>query len=239
MPLIRHLQVTRKLAGSHALRWASNTRAVRSGQSAGSAAIFEPSRHLQAAGGVKSHLVALYVDQQVTHSVTHQHGHEPVQVYVSGPEYNHFDLINEAIFGECQVRGVLRYSYWAFSNRRSASMTADSGDPSASFARRYRLPIALGVLMLVAVIVTLRLLLNYFGERPIVEPFKSYIEQLADASPEARSELQRYLAASARDSVASRDFLPLCKRMLRQVLAQGADVRGEIFALCKERLNPK
>ena len=93
--------------------------------------------------------------------------------------------------------------------------------------------------MLVAVIVVTRLLLNYFGALPIVEPFKSYIEQLADASPEARSELQRYLAASARDSVASRDFLPLCKRMLRQVLAQGADVRGEIFALCKERLNPK
>ena len=95
-------------------------------------------------------------------------------------------------------------------------MTTDSVDPSASFARRYRLPIALGVLMLVAVIVALRLLVNYFGEQPIVEPFKSYIEQLADASPEARSELQRYLAASARDSVASQDFLPLCKTMLRQ-----------------------
>ena len=73
-------------------------------------------------------------------------------------------------------------------------MTTDSVDPSASFARRYRVPIALGVLMLVAVIVVTRLLLNYFGAQPIVEPFKSYIEQLADASPEARSELQRYLA---------------------------------------------
>ena len=116
-------------------------------------------------------------------------------------------------------------------------MTTDSIDPSASFARRYRLPIALGVLTLLAVIVVLRLLLNYFGEQPIVEPFKSYIMQLADASPEARSELQRYLAASGRDSVASQDFLPLCKTMLRQARAQGVQVEqissGKIFALCK------
>ena len=116
-------------------------------------------------------------------------------------------------------------------------MTTDSVDPPASFAWRYRLPIALGVLMLVAVIMSTRLLLNYFGEQPIVEPFKSYIERLAEASPEARSELERYLAASGRDSVASQDFLPLCKTMLRQARAQGVQVEqissGKIFALCK------
>ena len=63
------------------------------------------------------------------------------------------------------------------------------------------------------------------------------IEQLAAASPEARSELERYLAASGRDSVASQDFLPLCKTMLRQARAQGVQVEqissGRIFALCK------
>jgi hypothetical protein len=117
-------------------------------------------------------------------------------------------------------------------------MTTDSVDPSASFARRYRVPIALGVVMLVAVIVVARLLLNYFGAQPIVEPFKSYIEQLAEASPEARSELQRYLAASGRDSVASQDFLPLCKTMVRQAQAQGVQVEWmssgrDILALCK------
>ena len=52
-------------------------------------------------------------------------------------------------------------------------MTTDSVDPPASLARRYQLPIALGVLMLVAVIMGLRLLLNYLGEQPIVEPYKS------------------------------------------------------------------
>ena len=62
-------------------------------------------------------------------------------------------------------------------------MTIDSVDQSPSFARRYRLQIALGFSVLVAGIVVLRLLLNYFGEQPIVEPWKSYIEQLADASP--------------------------------------------------------
>ena len=117
-------------------------------------------------------------------------------------------------------------------------MTTDSVDPSPSFARRYRVPIALGVLMLVAGIVAAKLLLNYFGEQPIVEPFKSYIEQLADASSEARSELQRYLAASGRDSVASQDFLPLCKTMVRQAQAQGVQVEWmssgrDILALCK------
>ena len=110
-------------------------------------------------------------------------------------------------------------------------MTTDSVDPSASFARRYRVPIGLGVLVLVAGIVALRLL----PEQPIAEPFKSYIEQLANASPQARSELQRYLAASGRDSVASRDFLPLCQTMLRQARAQGVHVEQmsvRILALC-------
>jgi hypothetical protein len=120
-------------------------------------------------------------------------------------------------------------------------VSTDSVDPSPSFVRRYRLPITLGVLVLVASIVGLRLTLNYLAEQPIVDPFKSYIEQLADVSPEARSELQRYRATSGRDSVASQDFLPLCKTMLRQALAQAE--RGEVqvaqissgkfFVLCK------
>jgi hypothetical protein len=92
-------------------------------------------------------------------------------------------------------------------------MTTDSVDPPASFARRYRLPIAFGVLV-VAFIIGLRLWLDHQAEQPIVDPYKSLIEQLAAASPEARSELQRYLAASGRDSVASRDFLPLCGTIL-------------------------
>src|SRR5262252_2922411 len=103
-------------------------------------------------------------------------------------------------------------------------MATESVDLPPSFARRYRVPIGLGILVLVAGIVAMRLLLNYFGEQPIVEPFKSFIEQLANASPDARSELQRYLAAHARDSVASQDFLPLCQTMLRQARAQGVNV---------------
>jgi hypothetical protein len=114
-------------------------------------------------------------------------------------------------------------------------MATESVDPPASFVRRYRLPLTFGALMLVAGLVATKLLLNYFGEQPIVEPFKSFIEQLANASPEARSELQRYLAAHARDSVASQDFLPLCKTMLRQARAQGVNVQQmsvRILALC-------
>src|SRR5262245_53947040 len=104
-------------------------------------------------------------------------------------------------------------------------MTRDSVDPPASFARRYRLSyIALGVLVMVAVIVGWRLLQHHLVEQPIVDPYKSFIEQLAAASPLARSELQRYLAATGRDSVASRDFLPLCATMLRQAQAQERDV---------------
>jgi hypothetical protein len=99
-------------------------------------------------------------------------------------------------------------------------MTADSVDPPPSFARRY-LPIALGVLVVVAVIMGLRpWLAHVAAEQPIVDPYKSFIEQFAAASPDARSELQRYLAASGRDSVASQDFLPLCATMLRQAQAQ-------------------
>jgi DNA-binding ferritin-like protein (Dps family) len=90
-------------------------------------------------------------------------------------------------------------------------------------------------LVLVAAIVGLRLSLNYLAEQPIVEPWKSYIEKLAAASPEARSELQRYLAASGRDSVASQDFLLLCKTMVRQARAQGvqvAQILREDLAFC-------
>ena len=121
-------------------------------------------------------------------------------------------------------------------------MATESVNPPASFARRYRVSIGLGVLILVAGLVGTKLLLNYFGEQPIVEPFKSYIEQLAHASPEARSEWQRYLAASGRDSVASQDFLPLCKTMLRQARTQGVHVEqmssGRIFALCGQARQP-
>ena len=66
----------------------------------------------------------------------------------------------------------------------------------------------------------LRLWLDQQGKQPIVDPYNTFIEQLAAASPEARSELQRYLAASGRNSVASQDFLPLCKTMLWQARAQ-------------------
>jgi len=115
-------------------------------------------------------------------------------------------------------------------------MTTDSVDPSPSFARRYRLPIALGVMVLVASIMGLRLSLNYLAAQPIVEPYKSFIEKLADASPEARSELQRYLAASGRDSVASQDFLPLCATMLRQVQAQGEPRQRGVAQMSSERI---
>ena len=128
-------------------------------------------------------------------------------------------------------------------------MTTDSIDPPPSFARRYRLPIALGVL-LVAVIIGLRLWLDRQGKQPILDPYKFFIEQLAAASPEARSELQRYLAASGRDSVASQDFLPLCTTMLRQARAQGVNVgatgvtamrvetAAAIVALCNQARQP-
>jgi len=129
-------------------------------------------------------------------------------------------------------------------------MTRDSVNPPASSARRYRLPIALGVLVVVAVIMGLRLSLDHLAEQPIVGPYKSFIELLAAASPEARSELQRYLAASGRDSVASQDFLPLCTTMLRQARAQGVNVgatgvtamrvetAAAIVALCNQARQP-
>jgi hypothetical protein len=119
----------------------------------------------------------------------------------------------------------------------------------ASFARRYRLPIVLGLLV-VAVIIGLRLGLDHLAKQPIADPYKSFIEQLAAASPEARSELQRYLAASGRDSVASQDFLPLCATMLRQARAQGVNVgatgvtamrvetAAAIVALCNQTRQP-
>jgi hypothetical protein len=121
-------------------------------------------------------------------------------------------------------------------------MTTDSYPP-ASFARRYRLQIAFGVLVVVAVIMGLRLWRDYLAKQPIVDPYKSFIEQLAAASPEARSELQRYLAAVGRDSVASQDFMPLCATMLQQ--AQGvrlANITVEQFhsiaAFCKQARQP-
>ena len=99
-------------------------------------------------------------------------------------------------------------------------MTRGSVDPPPSFSWRYGLWIALGLLAVVAVFMAVRLWRDHLAEQPIVGPYKAFIEQLAHASPEARFELQRYHAASGRDSVASRDFLPLCATMLRQAQAQ-------------------
>jgi predicted negative regulator of RcsB-dependent stress response len=111
-------------------------------------------------------------------------------------------------------------------------MTTVPVDPPASFARRYGLPIAFGVLV-VAVIMGWRLWLDHQAKQPIVDPYKSFIEQLAAASPEARSELQRYLAASGRESVASQDFLPLCATMLRRARGVNASaISPGIAVLC-------
>src|SRR5262245_16435096 len=121
---------------------------------------------------------------------------------------------------------------------RSTSMTRDSVDPPASFARRYRLLIALGVLVVVAVIIGSRLLLDHLAEQPIVDPYRSFIEQLAAASPEARSELQRYLATSGRDSVASQDFLPLCARMVGQARTQAIVASSAIVDFCDRARQP-
>src|SRR5262245_28537625 len=62
-------------------------------------------------------------------------------------------------------RARLRYFHWASRMGRSTSMTRDSVDPPASFARRYRLSIALGVLVVVAVIMGLRLWLDHLAEQ--------------------------------------------------------------------------
>jgi hypothetical protein len=76
------------------------------------------------------------------------------------------------------ARGMLRYFHWAFSHGRSTSMTGVSVNPPASFARRYRLSIALGVLVVVAVIMGLRLSLDHLAEQPIVG---SYARKLVTA----------------------------------------------------------
>jgi hypothetical protein len=50
---------------------------------------------------------------------------------------------------------------------------------AGAVARRYRLQIAFGVLVVVAVIMGSRLWRDYLAKQPIVDPYKSFIEQLA------------------------------------------------------------
>jgi hypothetical protein len=105
-------------------------------------------------------------------------------------------------------------------------MTVDSIDlQQPSFLRRYGLPIAFGVMFLV-ILGSFRMWVDSRAEEPIVAPYQFYLDQLASASPEAKSTLQDYFAQSRRDSVASQDFLALCATMTRQASEQGVNVQA-------------
>jgi hypothetical protein len=49
---------------------------------------------------------------------------------------------------------------------------------------------------------------GYRAKPSIVDPYKSFVEQLAAASPEARSELQRYLKAAGREGICTKRQRP-------------------------------
>jgi hypothetical protein len=100
-------------------------------------------------------------------------------------------------------------------------MTIDPGSPvRRPFLQRNWLPITFGILLLVIVGAATTLL----RQQAVQEPFQSYLDRLASASPAANSTLQAYYAQAQRENVASQDFLPLCSAMTKQAEEQGVNV---------------
>src|SRR5438046_8962429 len=95
-------------------------------------------------------------------------------------------------------------------------MAIDSDSPARRpFLQRNCLPIAFGILLLaiLGVATTLR---QQAADQGILEPLQSFLDQLAAASPAAKSTLQAYYTQFRRDSVAAKDVLPLCSTMKQQ-----------------------
>ena len=85
-----------------------------------------------------------------------------------------------------------------------------------------------GLALFLAVIVSARAWADYQAEQPIEEPYRVFLEYLADSSTDAESTLGDYRARHQRDTVASKHFAAVCAVMLREAKAQGA--RPELFS---------
>jgi hypothetical protein len=100
-------------------------------------------------------------------------------------------------------------------------MTIDSNSPvHRPFLQRNWLPITFGILLLAI----LGAAMTLFKQQAVQEPFQSYLDQVAAASPAANSTLQAYYAQVRRENVASQDFLPLCSTMTKQAEGQSVNV---------------
>jgi hypothetical protein len=85
-----------------------------------------------------------------------------------------------------------------------------------------------GLALFLGVIVSARAWSDHQAEQPIEEPYRVFLEYLADSSTGAESALGDYRIRHRRDTVASKHFAAVCVVMLREAKAQGA--RPELFS---------
>ena len=85
-----------------------------------------------------------------------------------------------------------------------------------------------GLAMFLAVIVSARLWADYQAEQPIEEPYRLFLEHVAQSSTDAELALADYRVRHQRDTVASKHFTAVCVVMIREAKAQGA--RPERFS---------
>jgi hypothetical protein len=85
-----------------------------------------------------------------------------------------------------------------------------------------------GLAMFLVVVVSARLWADYQAEQPIEEPYRLFLEHLAQNSSDAELAFADYRARHQRETVASKDFTAVCVVMIREAKAQGA--RPEQFS---------
>ena len=102
-------------------------------------------------------------------------------------------------------------------------MAADSTESKASnksFVREWGLLIGFGAGM-VALIVGNRFWVDHQANQSVLPVYSGYLNYLAEGSPKARAVREKYYAAYGRKTVASQNFVSMCKSMQKSAIADG------------------
>jgi hypothetical protein len=78
------------------------------------------------------------------------------------------------------------------------------------------------------VVTTVRVVADHQAEQPIEEPYRLFLQHLADNSTDAEATLSDYRERHERDTVPSKHFAAVCVVMVRDAKAQG--IRPEAYS---------
>jgi hypothetical protein len=85
-----------------------------------------------------------------------------------------------------------------------------------------------GLVVFLGIVVGVRMVADHQAEQPIEEPYRLFLQHLADNSSDAEATFNEYRERHQRDTVPSKHFAAVCVVMVRDAKAQGA--RPEAFS---------